>query len=123
IFYSRPDDAMRPWQVWRHVLGTPAADDALVFQEDDDRFYVGVGRTRSGRFVEITSASKVTSEVWLVDADAPGSDPVVVEPRAQGHEYHVEHHAGPADDRLFVLTNADGAENFALMVTPVSSPG
>jgi oligopeptidase B len=123
IFYTRPDDAMRPWQVWRHVLGTAADDDALVFQEEDDRFYVGVARTRSGRFVEITSASKVTSEVWLVDADAPAGAPVIVEPRTQGHEYHVEHHAGPAGDRLFVLTNADGAENFALAVAPMATPG
>ncbi len=69
LFYTRPDDAMRPWQIWRHTLGTPAADDVLVFQEDDDRFYVGVGRTRSGRFIVISSSSKVTSEVWLVDAD------------------------------------------------------
>jgi oligopeptidase B len=122
-FYTRLDDAMRPWQVWRHQLGTDASDDVLVFQEDDDRFYVGVARTRSGRFVEITTASKVTSEVWLVDADAPDAAPVIVEPRAQGHEYHVEHHAGPAGDRLFVLTNADGAENFALAVTPVATPG
>jgi oligopeptidase B len=95
----------------------------LVFQEDDDRFYVGVGRTRSGRFVEITTSSKITTEVWLVDADAPDRDPIVVEPREQGHEYHVEHHSGPAGDRLFVLTNADGAVNFALAVTPVTSPG
>lgn len=123
VFYARPDDAMRPWQVWRHRLGTSRDDDVLVFQEDDDRFYVGVGRTRSGRFVEITTASKVTSEVWLVDADAPDSAPVVVEPREQGHEYHVEHHRGPAGDRLFVLTNRDGAENFSLAVTPVESPG
>ena len=48
--------------------------------------------------------------------------PRVVEPRVQGHEYHVEHHDGPAGSRLFVLTNADGAENFALMVTPLDSP-
>jgi oligopeptidase B len=123
VFFTRPDDAMRPWQVWRHVLGTPTSDDVLVFQEDDDRFYVSVGRTRSGRFVEITTASKVTSEVWLVDADAPTSAPTVVEPREQGHEYHVEHHGGPAGDRLFVLSNADGAENFALLVTPVATPG
>jgi oligopeptidase B len=123
VFYTRPDDAMRPWQVWRHRVGTAASDDVLVFQEDDDRFYVGVSRTRSGRFVEITTASKVTSEVWLIDADTPDADPVVVEPRAQGHEYHVEHHAGPGGDRLFVLTNADGADNFALAVTPVASPG
>jgi oligopeptidase B len=123
VFYTRLDDAMRPWQVWRHRLGTPATDDVLVFQEDDDRFYVGVARTRSGRFVEISTASKVTSEVWLLDADAPEADPLIVEPREQGHEYHVEHHVGPAGDRLFVLTNADGAENFSLAVAPLATPG
>ncbi len=123
IFFTRPDEAMRPWQVWRHTLGTSADDDRLVFQEDDDRFYVSVGRTRSGRFLVITSASKVTTEIWLVDADDPTAPPAIVEPREQGHEYHVEHHAGPAGDRLYVLTNADGAENFALAVTPVASPG
>ncbi len=42
ILYTRPDDAMRPWQVWRHELGTSADDDVLVFQEDDDRFFVSV---------------------------------------------------------------------------------
>ena len=123
VFYTRPDDAMRPWQIWRHTLGTPADDDVLVFQEDDDRFYVAVGRTRSGRFVVISTASKITSEVWLVDADTPAAPPTIVEPRAQGHEYHVEHHVGEGGDRLFVLTNASGAENFALMATPVASPG
>ncbi len=124
VFYTRPDDAMRPWQIWRHTLGTAATDDVLVLQEDDDRFYVGVGRTRSGRYIVISSASKVTSEVWLVDADDPAAPPIVVEPREQGHEYHVEHHSGAGGDRLFVLTNDGGrAENFALMVTRVASPG
>jgi oligopeptidase B len=123
VFYTRPDDAMRPWQIWRHALGTDAGDDVLVFQEDDDRFYVSVGRTRSGRFVVISSSSKVTSEMWLVDADAPTGAPTVVEPREQGHEYHVEHHRGPGGDRLYVLSNADGAENFSLLSTPVATPG
>ena len=45
-----------------------------------------------------------------------------MEPRVQGHEYHVEHHFGPGGDRLFVLTNSDGADNFRLMVTPVATP-
>ncbi|MFN8027886.1 MAG: S9 family peptidase [Acidimicrobiia bacterium] len=128
VLYTRPDDAMRPWQVWRHTLGTPATSDALVFQEDDDRFYVSVGRTRTGRYLVITTASKVTSEVWLVPTADPAAAPVVVEPRAQGHEYHVEHHDGPAGDRLFVLSNAPtpgdgGADNFALLVTPTATPG
>lgn len=123
VFYTRPDETMRPWQVWRHTLGTPTTDDALVYQEDDEHFYVSVDRMRSGRFVAITTASKITTEIRLVDADAPAAAPVVVEPREQGHEYHVEHHSGPGGDRLFVLTNSGGAENFALMVTPVTSPG
>jgi oligopeptidase B len=123
IFYTRPDDAMRPWQIWRHTLGTPTGDDVLVFQEDDDRFYVSIGRFRSGRYLSITSASKVTSEVWLVDADDPAAPPVVVEPRSQDHEYHVEHHSGPAGDHLFVLTNDAGAENFKLVSTPLATPG
>jgi oligopeptidase B len=123
VFYTRPDDAMRPCQVWRHSLGTPAADDVLVFQEDDDRFYVGVERFRSGRLLAITTASKVTTEVWLVDADDPTRAPVLVEPRAQDHEYHVEHHTGPLGDRLFVLTNEGGADNFKLMTAPLATPG
>ena len=52
-FYVRPDDAMRPNEVWRHTLGTPASDDVLVFREDDERFFLGVERTRCGRFVLI----------------------------------------------------------------------
>ena len=124
VFYTRPDDAMRPWQVWRHRLGTAASDDTLVFQEDDDRFYVAVGRTRSGRFVEITTASKVTSEVWLVDADVPDGDPVVVEPRAQGHEYHVEHHARPRGrPPVRAHQRRRRRELRARWSTPVSSPG
>ena len=115
VFYTRPDEAMRPFQIWRHHLGTPAADDVLVFQEDDERFYVGVDRARSGRYLVITSASKTTSEVWLLPTAQPTAALTVVEPREQGHEYHVEHHDGPVGDRLYVLSNANGAENFALL--------
>jgi oligopeptidase B len=124
VFYTRPDAAMRPWQVWRHTIGTSADDDVLVRQEDDDRYYASVARTRTGGFVVMTFGSKLTTEVWLVDADAPESGPRLVEPRRQDVEYHVEHHASASDgDRLFVLTNDDGAENFKLMAAPVASPG
>ena len=56
---------MRPWQVWRHRLGTPAADDVLVYQEDDERFYTSVGRTRTGRYIVVSIGSKITSEAWF----------------------------------------------------------
>ncbi|HMF82615.1 MAG TPA: S9 family peptidase [Acidimicrobiia bacterium] len=122
-FYVRPDAAMRPWQVWRHRLGTTATYDDLVYQEDDDRFYAGVGRTRTGRYVVIAVGSKITSESWFVDADEPREPPRVVEPRREGVEYDVEHHSSPErGDRFFVVTNDDGAENFKLMVTPVDQP-
>ncbi len=118
VFYVRPDEAIRPFQVWRHELGSPATDDVLVYQEDDERFAVGIGRTRTGRFVVIGIESKTTSEARLVDADDPTASPRVVTPREQGLEYHVEHHHDDQHgDRLFVITNADGAENFKLMVT------
>jgi oligopeptidase B len=123
ILYTRPDEAMRPWQVWRHVLGTETADDALVHQEDDDRFYASVGRTRTGRFVVVSLDSKLTTEQWLVDADDPGAGRRLVSSRVQGVEYHVEHHASEEHgDRLFVLTNDAGADNFKLMAAPAASP-
>ncbi len=123
VLYTRPDDAMRPWQVWRHRLGTPTADDVLVFQEDDERFYVSVERTRSGRYLVVTTASKLTTEIWFVEAGTPDVPLRLVEARRDGVEYHVEHHTSPTHgERFFVLTN-DEAEGFRLAVTPVATPG
>jgi oligopeptidase B len=122
IFYVRPDDAMRPYQVWRHTLGTP--DDALVYEEPDERFFVSVGRARSGHAIVLSSDSKITSEARLLDPDDPAAGPCVVEPRTDDLEYDVEHHiAADGTEQLFILTNADGATNFKLVRAPVASPG
>jgi oligopeptidase B len=118
VFYTRPDEAMRPWQVWRHRVGTPQSDDTLVLQEDDDRFFAEVSRTRSGALVLVSLGSKVTSEVWMLDAHHPDAPPRVVAPREQGHEYEVDHHG----DTLYIVSN-DGAVNFRLMAAPVATPG
>jgi oligopeptidase B len=126
-FYVRPDDALRPWQVWRHTLGTATTDDVLVFEEPDERFYVGVHRTRSDRLVLIETASKMTSETWFLPTDAPTDPPRVVAPREHGHEYSVEHQRGAgadgADDRFLIVTNDAGARNFKLVTAPVAEPG
>jgi oligopeptidase B len=118
LFYVKPDDALRPFQVWRHVLGTAAADDVLVFEEPDERFYVGVELSRSEAFVVISSESKTTSEVWVVPADAPDSAPAVIEPRSAGHEYSVGHRG----NHFVILTNLD-AEDFRVATAPVATPG
>jgi oligopeptidase B len=124
-FYVRPDDTMRPNEVWRHVLGTPATADVLVHREDDERFYLGIERTRSGGFVLIDTSSKLTSEVWFVPTDAPESEPRVIAPRDHGHEYVVEHHRSDEHgDRFLIVTNGGGAaRNFELVAAPCADPG
>ena len=118
IFYARTDDAIRPYQVWRHEIGSLASDDTLQYQEDDERFGIGIGRTRTGRVIVVGSQSKTTSEARLIDADDPSAPLRLVAPREQGIEYHVEHHHDQRHgDRLFIVTNADDAENFKLMET------
>jgi oligopeptidase B len=118
FYYVRPDHAMRPYQAWRHRLGTPPADDVLVYQEDDERFEVNIEASKSERYIFLTSASQVTSECLLIRSDAPEEAPLMVEPRREGIEYSVEHQGA----RFLLLTN-DGAVNFRLMSTPVASPG
>lgn len=119
FFYVRPDDAMRPYQLWRHRLGTPANDDVLVHTEDDERFFLGVGTTKDERYLLLGLESKVTSEVWVLDASDPTGPFRVVEPRSQDIEYGLEHWQG----RFLIVTNADGAENFKLVSAPAESPG
>jgi oligopeptidase B len=122
LFYVTVEEAWRPYRVWRHVIGTPADADVVVFEEADERFWVGVRLTRSERFLVISAASKLTSEVWLLDAAHPGGEPAVVAPRRQGVEYEVEHQ-GSADGagRLLILHN-DHAENFELAWATLTAP-
>ena len=81
LFYTRPDEAMRPYQLWRHVVGTDPADDVLVHQEDDARFYLSVGTTKDDRFVLVHLGSKVTDEVRFLDAGDPTGELRVVQIR------------------------------------------
>jgi oligopeptidase B len=118
FFYTKADKAMRPFQVWRHRLGTAATEDVLVLQEDDERFELSVEPTKSERFIIFSSSSQVTGESRFVDADTPEAEPAMIEPRRQGIEYSVDHQ----EDRFLILTN-DGARNFRLMAAPVSNPG
>ncbi len=114
LFYSKRNDAQRPYQAWRHTLGGEGPD-TLVFQEDDDRFFLYIGRTRSDRWVAITCKSKVTSEVHLLDADTPEAPFRVFAQRVQDREYDLTHHG----DHFYVVTNED-ALNFRLFQVPVA---
>ena len=120
LFYLTVDASWRPHRVWRHAVGTDPTGDALVHEETDERFWVGVGLTRSERYIILASRSQVTSEVSLIPAAAPTEAARLVAARRQGVEYDVED--DPGSDRLLILHN-DGALDFALAWASTSEPG
>ncbi|WP_127145608.1 S9 family peptidase [Pelagibacterium montanilacus] len=118
FYYVELDESHRPFRVRRHVLGTAQAEDAIVYEEADPGFFVGVGETQSRRFITISAHDHQTSEVWLIDAEQ-GGDPVCVEPRHENTEYDVEERGGV----LFIHTNDDEAEDFKIATAPIDAPG
>ena len=119
VFFVRVDEAMRPFQVWRHVVGTDPTQAELVFEEPDEHFYLGVGRTRDDEYILLGLDSKVTSEVRVLRADDPAGSFSVLADRRQGVEYSVDHDRGSATrpSRFLVVTN-DEAEDFRLLEAP-----
>jgi oligopeptidase B len=119
FLYTICDAAMRPFQVWRHVVGSDPASDVCVFDEPDERFFVGVERARSDRVAFVDVSSKITSECWFLPTDDPMGSLRCITPREEGLEYSVE----DGGDRFLITTNADGAVDFALVEAPVDDPG
>ena len=116
LFYTRADEAWRPYVVLRHRLGTDPSEDVAVATESDERFWLGVDASRDDRWILIGAESKITSEVRLLSTDDPEGEPRLVAPRRQGVEYDVE----PAGDRLLIVHN-DGAEDFELAEAPLTA--
>src|ERR1700683_1077798 len=123
LFYVTVDDAWRSYRIWRPLTPPPAADDQVVFTETDERFFASIDLTRSERYLMISTASKLSSEVLLLRADDPAGEFDVVVPRRQGLEYSVDHQvAADGTERLLILHN-DGAENFELATAAPEDPG
>jgi oligopeptidase B len=116
LFYTRMDESWRPHEVWRHEVGSAAGDDVLVFEEPDERFWMGIGSSRDDAWLIIQVGSKLTSEVLLLDAAAPLGEPRVVAPRRHGVEYDVE----PAGDCLLIVHNANHPD-FELAKAPLDA--
>ncbi len=111
VFYIENDpETLLTVRVKKHVLGTDPADDPVVYEESDDNFYLGIGRTRDEQFIVIAMSSTVSDELRY----APAADPrefKVLSPRARDVEYDADHFGG----RWVIRTNADGATNFKLV--------
>ena len=119
LFYTVEDEEQkRQYQLWRHARGTPHAEDALIYQDDDERFNVGAGRTRDGKYIVVESASHTTTEFQVLAADRPEGDFALILPREDEHEYYLDHRGG----LWFIRTN-DRGRNFRLVTAPVDAPG
>jgi oligopeptidase B len=119
LFYVKLDADHRARFVYRHRIGTDPAKDPLIYEEKDLGFEVGVTRTRTGRFVVISTGGSDSSEAWLIDARKPESKPVLVAKREPNLRYFLDDWG----DRLVIRTNAGGAEDFKVVTAPASAPG
>jgi oligopeptidase B len=118
VFYTLQDENHRPLKTYRHRLGSPQADDVLVYEEKDTGKFTGISQTRSDRFMVISIHDHTTSECWLLDAETPLDPPRLVAARQQDIEYELEHHG----ERFIIKTNADGAEDYKLVAAPLDDP-
>ncbi|MGB0099251.1 MAG: S9 family peptidase [Nocardioides sp.] len=119
FYYTTVDETWRADKIWRHRLGTRQADDELIHHEEDGRFWVGVGRTRSDRFIVVASGSKTTSEYRFLDLDAPELGLRTFSARREGLEYSLDHAVIAGQDRFLVMHNHTGAD-FELASAPVA---
>lgn len=119
VFYVTKDSALRAYRVLRHTLGTAKEQDTVVFEEPDETFDVHVYKSKSQKYIFISSSSSVSDEHHFlpsIDVHCPWR---VLQPRTRDLEYAVEHFG----DEFFIITNAQGATNFKLVKTPVETPG
>ena len=118
LFYTVLDENHRPCRVMRHILGTAAAEDVLVYEETDPGFFIGIGETESGRFVVIDAHDHAdTSEVRLIPADDPTAPPRLLQARETGVSYDVSDHG----ETLIIRTNRD-AVDFRIATAPLDDP-
>lgn len=118
ILYGLANENWRTDNVRLHKLGTPVADDKLLFKEADIGFGVGIGKTAADNYIVIATGDNETSEVRLLPADDPEAEPLLVAPRKKGREYSVDER----DGTLYIHTN-DDHPNFRVATASFDKPG
>ena len=119
LFYATLNDKHRPDKVFRHVLGTARSEDVLIYEEQDPGFFLGLGKSESGRFIMLSAHDHETSEILVVPADEPTAVPSSIQPREPKVEYDIT----DVGDQFFILTNCDDGEDYKIMQAPIATPG
>jgi len=118
LFYSQKNEkTLRSEKIYRHVLGTDAKSDQLVYHEKDETFNVSVYKSKSRQYIIIGSHSTLTNEYQILNADSPKGNFELFHDRIRGLEYSISHF----EDYFYILTNLDNATNFKLMKTNVDN--
>lgn len=115
IFYSRKDEiTLRPDRIYKHKLGTDASEDTVVYFEKDDTYNVSVYKSKSKKYLIISSESTLSSEYQILLSDTPDKKFKIFQKRTRDLEYSISHF----NDSFYIVTNKDDAINFKLMKTP-----
>jgi oligopeptidase B len=119
LFYTVEEDkTKRQYRLYRHKVGTDSAKDDLIYEEKDERFSVGVEKSRSGKYLFLTISSHTTSEVQYLEASRPAGEWQLMAARQQDVEYYASH----LGDQFYIRTN-DKGRNFRLVSAPLEAPG
>ena len=115
FFYGVKDETLRPCKIMRHRLGTPAADDVLVYEETDETFVCYISKTKSRKYLIINSESTLSSECRILESNRPEDEFRVFQQRQPDMLYGIDHYG----EHFYIQTNADGAKNYKIMRTPL----
>jgi oligopeptidase B len=118
VFYVRKEEGtLRSHKIFKHVLGTDSENDEEVFHETDPTFNVGLGKSKSKKWIFIHSGSTVSDEYQMLKADAPEASWTLLEPRKRDLEYGVLHYK----EHFYITTNLE-AKNFRIMKVSDQNP-
>lgn len=115
LFYVTEDAAKRAHKLWRHTIGTPKEKDALVAEEKDELYRLGLSRSRDGKYLFRASRSMTTAEEWFLPANEPEGEWKLIARRMEDHDYSADHR----DGLFYIRTNRHRATNFKIMTCPV----
>jgi oligopeptidase B len=119
LFYIVDDHAKRPYRLYRHLLGTPVSSDALIYEEKDELFRIGITRSRSREYLFLASSSHTADEWRFLRSSDPSGSWTLVASREKDHEYQIDHRG----DLFYIRTNGAGCRNFRVVTAPVARPG
>jgi oligopeptidase B len=118
VFYDTKDSvSLRTNKIWKHMLHTPVENDVLVYEEKDETAYSGISKSKSDKYIFISSGYSQTYETQFINADSPNDKPQVIAPREKDFYYDVDN----LGDSFYIRTNYKNAANFKLVSTPVNN--